>query len=91
MFLGVTRTMPGGGVPDQLVGGQAAGPIHQVLGDLVLIDLPGVARVLLRAGAVVGLEPAPAAHAEDVEWFLQGHVRHVAGLQCGRLALRARP
>lgn len=76
-------------VPSTLDGGERAGPLHQVCGDEVLIDLPSVARVLVRGGAVAGVQAAPGTHADDVAWLLDGHVRQVAALQRGEFALRA--
>jgi hypothetical protein len=70
-------------------GAERPGPIHQVLDDEVLIDLPGVARVIVRAGAVAGVEQAPGVDPEDLAWLLDGHARQVAALQRGELALRA--
>ena len=60
-----------------------------MLGDEVLIDLPRVARVLVRAGECVGVEPAPDVDPGDLDWLLEGHVRQVADLQRGRFALHA--
>ena len=78
-----------GVVPESLPGAERPGPIHQVLDDQVLIELPGVARVLVRAGAVAGVDPAPGVDPEDVSWLLDGHASQVAALQRGQLALRA--
>ena len=72
-----------------LAGADRPGPVHQVLDDEVLIDLPRVARVIVRAGVVAGVEPAPGADPEDVAWLVDGHARQVAALQRGELALRA--
>lgn len=68
---------------------RVAGPIHEVDGDQVSVDLPGVARVVLRGGVVEQAVRDPRADEADVTWFLQGHVRQLAELQRGVFALRA--
>jgi hypothetical protein len=81
-----------GAVPERLPGARPAvaiGPIHQVAAGRVLLELPGIARVLVEAGERALVEPAPGAGAADVEWLLAGPVRQVAWLQRGTLALRA--
>ena len=81
--------MQGEAVPETLAGGERVGPIHEVSDDEVLVTMPGVARVLVRGGAVAGIEPEPDADAGDVAWLVDGHVRGIVALQSGQLALRA--
>jgi hypothetical protein len=68
---------------------RAPGLIHEIEGDLVRVDLPGVARVAVRGGEVQEILVHPQADAADVAWFRGGHVRQLAALQRGTFALRA--
>lgn len=68
---------------------RAPGLIHEIEGDLVRVDLPGVARVTVRGGQVEETLVHPQADAADVAWFRRGHVRQLAALQRGTFALRA--
>jgi hypothetical protein len=68
---------------------RALGPIHDIDGDLVRVDLPGVARVAVRGGLVEETERYPEADAADVAWFHEGHVCQLAAVQRGSFALRA--
>jgi hypothetical protein len=68
---------------------RAPGLIHEIEGDLVRVDLVGVARVTVRGGEVEEILVHPQADAADVAWFRRGHVRQLAALQRGTFALRA--
>jgi hypothetical protein len=57
---------------------RAPGVIHEIDGDLVRVDLPGVARVTVRGGEVEEMLVHPQADAADVAWFREGHVRELA-------------
>jgi hypothetical protein len=68
---------------------RAPGLIHDIDGDLIHADLPGVARATVRRGEVQEMKAHPHADAADVAWFREGHVRQLAALQRGTFALRA--
>jgi hypothetical protein len=76
-------------VPERLAGATDTGPIHEASPGRVLLDIPGVARVLVERGERAVVEADPAAHSADVAWLLSGPVRHAAWLQRGTMALRA--
>lgn len=78
-----------GVVPRLLPGAVDAGPVHQAAPGRALLQIPGVARVLVEDGRRAVVEPHPAASAADVTWLMRGPARQVGWLQRGMIALRA--
>jgi hypothetical protein len=78
-----------GHVPDHLPNAFARGPSWAMTRDSLLLDLPGIARLLVSGGRDIRYRAAPGADEADVTAFLLGPVLGVLLHQRGAVVLRA--
>lgn len=78
-----------GQVPERLEGPVTHGPGYQATAGHYLLDLPGMARYLVREGRDVIIAPAPGAREDDVRVFVLSSVMAALVHQKGLLAMHA--
>jgi|GEM_PF-1220852 len=76
-------------LPTTLAEASAHGPNWSMAGDRILLDIPGVARVLVTAGRKIAVEGAAAVADADIAGFVQGSAMRVLLHQRGLMTLRA--
>ena len=76
-------------VPAELAGGVRAGAVHQAAPGAVLLEIPGLARALVRDGEPVAVERASGARDADIGWLVEGPVQEIVDVMAGRFSLRA--